>query len=186
MDEVSCEVRYAAEGPYPPVEVEGKNRQYAQAIGSNVGGSASEMSAVARYFYSHVTVVGCEEVADCLMRIAVVEMRHLDIFARLARQLGEDPRLWAVNRGGRRYWTPEYLRYPQRVDQVLRYALEEEKGTIQKYRQQMLWIRDNNVQANLQRIIEDEEVHVKLLTDLLAAYGPNQDLDFGLQTKAIR
>ena len=64
--------------------------------------------------------------------------------------------------------------------------LEEEKGTIQKYRQQMLWIRDNNVQANLQRIIEDEEVHVRLLTDLLAAYGPNQDLDFGLQTKAIR
>ena len=75
MDEVSCEVRYAAEGPYPPVEVEGKNRQYAQAIGSNVGGSVSEMSAVARYFYSHVTLVGCEEVADCLMRIAVVEDR---------------------------------------------------------------------------------------------------------------
>lgn len=186
MDEISCEVRYTAEGPYPPIAAEGRNRQYAQAMGSNVGGGVSEMSAVARYFYGHVILAGCREVADCLERIAIVEMHHLNIFACLARQLGEDPRLWAAFRGGRRYWTPEYLRYPQRVDQVLRYALEEEKETIQKYRQQTIWIRDKNVVANLHRVIADEEVHVKLLTDLLTAYGPGQDLDLGLQTKAIR
>ena len=108
--------------------------------------------------------------SECLERIAIVEMGHLDIFARLARQLGEDPRLWTPFRGGRRYWTPEYLRYPQGLAQLLRYAIEEEKSTIQKYNQQALWIKDENIVANLRRIIEDERVHIEVLSSLLESY----------------
>lgn len=172
MEEISCAPSYRAEGPYPEIRVEGKNRQYGQAILSNVGGSVSEMGSVARYLYGHFTQEGRPEVAECLAGIAMVEMHHLSIFSGLARQLGEDPRLWTSFRGRRRYWTPEYLRYPQSLDQFLRYSVEEEKTAIQKYRQQALWIRDANVTANLRRIIEDEEVHLEILTCLLKSYCP--------------
>ena len=97
-------------------------------------------------------------------------MHHLSIFSQLARQLGEDPRLWAPFRGRRRYWTPEYLRYPRQLEQFLRYSIEEEQGAIQKYRQQALWIKDANVAANLLRIVEDEQVHVDILVCLLKSY----------------
>ena len=170
MEEISCAASYTAPGPYPEVRAGGKNQKYAQAILSNVGGSISEMGAVALYFYGGTTQEGWPEVAECLGHIAVVEMHHLSIFARLARQLGEDPRLWSPLRGARRYWTPEYLRYPRRLEQLLRYAVEEEQNAIQKYHRQLLWIRDENVGANLRRIIADEEVHVEILTCLLKSY----------------
>lgn len=176
MEEIPCELRYAAEGPYPEICVQKKNWRYGQAILSNVGGSTSEMSAIARYLYGCFTQESWEEVADCLHRIAVVEMRHLDIFASLARQLGEDPRLWTLSRGRRKYWTPEYLRYPRRLDQVLRFSIEEERTTIQKYMRQAVWIEDENIRDNLRRIIADEEVHVQLLSSLLEIYSEKEQI----------
>lgn len=170
MEEVSCATSYAASSPYPEVRVEGKNRRYGQAMLSNVGGGVSEMGAVARYLYGSFTQEGRPEVAESLSRLSVVEMHHLTIFAELSRQLGEDPRLWSPWRGGRRYWSPEYISYPRRLEQLLRYAIDEERAAIQKYRQQALWIRDENVVANLERIIEDEEIHVAILVCLLKSY----------------
>ncbi|MCI8650870.1 MAG: rubrerythrin family protein [Oscillospiraceae bacterium] len=170
MEEISCAASYTAPGPYPEVRAGERNQRYGQAMLSNVGGSVSEMGAIARYLYGHVTQEGRPEIAECFHHIAVVEMHHLAIFSELARQLGEDPRLWSPFRGGRRYWTPEYLRYPRKLEHLLRYALEEERGTIQKYNQQALWIRDGNILANLERIIADEQVHVQILTGLLESY----------------
>ena len=170
MEEIPCKMEYTAPGPYPEVQVTGRNWRYGQAMLSNIGAGTSEMSAVARYLYGTFTQGEQPEVADCLHHIAIVEMRHLDIFSRLAFQLGEDPRLWAPARTGRRYWTPEYLRYTHRLDRYLAHALEEERITVVKYRQQASWIQDGNIVANLLRIIEDEEVHIQVLTCLLESY----------------
>lgn len=169
MEEIPCEIRYTAPGPYPEVRAGEKNRRYGQAILSNVGGNISEMGAIAAYLYGRFTQAS--EIADCLGHIAMVEMHHLAIFSELSRQLGEDPRLWSPLRGGRRYWTPEYLRYPRQLDQSLRYLLEDEEAAIRKYSQQALWIKDENVVENLRRIIADEEVHVQILRGLLGTYG---------------
>ena len=170
MEEIPCVTSYTAEGPYPEIRVQGKNQRYGQAILSNVGGSASEMGSIGLYLYGRFTQDGRPEVAEMLGHLAVVEMHHLSIFSALARQLGEDPRLWGPFRGGRRYWTPEYLRYPRRLNQLLRYAVEEERGAVRKYRQQAGWIRDENVAANLRRIAADEEVHVQILSRLMESY----------------
>lgn len=172
MEEIPCELQYTAPGPYPEIRAGEKNRRYGLAILSNVGGGVSEMGSVAAYLYGHFTQVS--EVADCLGHLAMVEMHHLAIFSELSRQLGEDPRLWAPFRGGRRYWTPEYLRYPRQLEQSLRYLLEEEETAIRKYTQQALWIKDGNVVENLRRVIADEEVHVQILKGLLESYGAKE------------
>ena len=170
MEDIPCKMEYMAPGPYPEVRAAGKNWRYGQAMLSNIGAGVSEMSAVARYLYGTFTQGEQPEVAECLHHIAIVEMRHLDIFSRLACQLGEDPRLWAPARTGRKYWTPEYLRYCHQLDRYLAQALEEERAAIQKYRQQVGWIQDENIVDNLLRIIEDEEVHIQVLTCLLESY----------------
>lgn len=172
MEEIPCQIQYTAPGPYPEIRAGERNRRYGAAILSNVGGGVSEMGAVAAYFYGHFTQAS--EVADCLGHIAMVEMHHLAIFSELSRQLGEDPRLWAPFRGGRKYWSPEYLRYPRQVEQSLRYLLEEEETAIRKYTQQALWIKDGNVVENLRRVIADEEVHVRILKGLLESYGARE------------
>ena len=179
MEDIPCRLEYTASGPYPEIQVIGKNWRYGQAMLSNVGAGTSEMSAVARYLYGTFTQREYPEVVDSLHHIAIVEMHHLDIFSQLAFQLGEDPRLWAPARTGRRYWTPEYLQYTHRLDRLLMRALEEERITIVKYRQQVSWIKDENIVANLLRVIEDEEVHIQVLTCLLESYCGGGELSSG-------
>lgn len=170
MEEIPCRMEYTAPGPYPEIRAEGRNWRYGQAMLTNIGAGASEMSAVAHYLYGAFTQSGYPEVADSLRHIAVVEMHHLSVFSQLACQLGEEPRLWAPARTGRKYWTPEYLRYTHHLDRFLAQSMEEERTTVLKYRQQAAWIKDENIVDNLRRIIEDEEVHIQVLACLLESY----------------
>lgn len=160
--------------PYPEVRAEGRNRRYAEAILDNVGGGNSEMSAVALYLYNQWVTAETPEVAQAFHSISVTEMRHLEIFATLARQLGEEPRLWGIQQGRRHWWTPGNLPYQRRLGPLLRIAVREEKAAIRKYRAQCRWIGDRNVVENLKRIIQDEEQHIAVLGELYSIYvGPN-------------
>ena len=50
-------------------------------------------------------------------------------------------------------------------------AIQTEQASIRKYRSQCLWIRDSNVVENLQRILQDEESHIEILTCLREKYA---------------
>lgn len=162
---------YRVEGAYPEVRAAGRNPRYAAAMLENLGGPASEMSAVTLYFYDHLVTSDFPEVAEVFYKLSVVEMRHLDIFGTLARQLGADPRLWCRQGGRPTWWTAGYLHYSQKLGALLQVALREEQATVRKYQEQAKWIGDQNVVQNLQRIIQDERLHVEILRGLLASYG---------------
>jgi len=171
MEEITCAQSCMAEGPYPEVRAEARHYRYGAAMLSNAaGGGVSEMSAIANYLYGSFTTPRWPEVADTFQHIAIVEMHHLSIFEELARQLGEDPRLWYRDRGRRRWWSPAMNTYPQRLGSLIQYALGEERATIRKYESEIHWIRDENILTNLRRIIEDEQVHIQILTCLLESY----------------
>lgn len=159
-----------AQEPYPEVRAQGRNQRYAQAMLSNLAGDVSEMSAVGRYFYDHLVTAGIPEVAAAFQEISVVEMRHLNIFGTLAQQLGADPRLWCIRRGRRTWWSPGDLQYTRNLGPLMHMAIQSERATIQKYEGQLRWIRDENIAANLRRILQDEQLHVELLTCLSQAY----------------
>lgn len=186
MEDIPCQTKYAAEGPYPEVRTQGRNRRCGLAMLSNVGGGTSEMGAVAAYLYGALTVPERPEVAECFHKIAIVEMRHLEIFAQLARQLGEDPRLWGPIQGRLKYWTPEYLRYPRGLKQIIQSAIGDERTAICKYEQQANWVPDVYVAENLRRIAADERQHLSVLTGLYESYCGSQDLDLGLKMRATR
>lgn len=160
------DIRCQADLAYPPVRAEGRNPSYARAMLDNQSGVNSEMSAVSLYFYNHLITTGDEEVALVFHKISIVEMHHLEIFGTLALQLGENPRLWTQTARGKSYWSPAYNQYPTRMDQLLLHAVASERQAIEKYQSQLNWIQDSNVRENLKRIVADEELHVKILTEL--------------------
>lgn len=166
-----CALSARAPEPYPPVHAEGRSIQCARAMLSNVGGNTSEMSAVSRYLYGHLVTAGMPEVAETLLQIGIVEMHHLNIFGALALQMGEDPRLWSVQRGKRLWWSPEYNTYPRRIGPFLYGALQAEQTAVRKYRNQLRWIRDGSAVENLRRILQDEERHIEILTCLCDNYA---------------
>lgn len=175
---MSSGIQAKTEQPYPPVRAGGKNPLYAGAMLSNVGGGNSEMSAVGQYFYNSLAAgERYGQIAAAFHSVAVVEMHHLAIFGQLALQFGADPRLWE-RRGGRYFWwTPAYLNYPREIGAMLRGAVESEKAAVRKYTLQARNIRDENAVANLKRILQDEELHIRIFQNLLmqlAGPGPGK------------
>lgn len=161
-------MEFKSNAAYPPVKVECRNSAYARAMLSNLGGQNSEMSAVSSYFYNHlITGPMNEEVSKIFMSIAVVEMHHLDIFGQLAQLLGADPRLWECRHDQYKFWSPAYIPYPKDMYAILKSSLSGEQDAIRKYRCQMETIEDHYIVALLDRIIEDEEVHVSIYKKLI-------------------
>ena len=174
-------IAYQAATPYPPIRVSECNPQYAAAMLDNMAGQVSEMSAVGLYFYDNLLTTDLKEVTDAFHQISLIEMHHLDIFARLAMQLGENPRLWAhMGHSGRYvYWSPANLRYPPihppeggctlppaSLRLILSQAIEEEQRALSKYMKQTSWILDRNICDSLIRIAADEQMHLEILTRL--------------------
>ncbi len=170
MDVNAIPEYYQESASYPAVCVERENVTYAKEMLDNVGGNNSEMSAVGLYFYNSVILNSYKNLSEIFHRISIVEMHHLDIFARMASQLGEDPRLWTQKGSRDIYWSPSYNRYPRDLKALLINALEGEKAAIDKYERQVRMTEDKNIVENLKRIIKDEQVHVEIFQTLLACY----------------
>ena len=175
-------IRAADEAPYPPVQVERKNRRYAYAMLGNMSGRHSELSTITQYVYNGFVTKGFLEKEDAALifhEISIVEMHHLSIFGQLACLLGADPRFWSLEQGQRgfsrrfsggsgrmRYWNAGYNFYSTDFLRLLKRAIEGEQQAIRNYQKQCQWIKDEHVRENLQRIIKDEELHVRILNEM--------------------
>ena len=154
--------------PYPPIQPNSCRPDYARALLSNAGGRNSEMGAVSLYFYNSVVLDPCyADLARCFHKISVVEMHHLNIFASFANKMGLDPRLWEQTPQGNRYWSPAYNCYPRTPRALVENSLQAELAAIEKYSRQAEIICDDNIRENLNRIILDEQQHVKIFREML-------------------
>ena len=163
--------KYAADGPYPEINVNEKNSTYGSWILDNVGGSNSEISAVSLYFYnSLINGKKYEEISYIFHKISIVEMHHLNIFGEISLQLGEDPRLWTYSGRRMAYWTPSYNNYTFDLSRLMFNALQGELDAINKYENQLSLIKNDNICDNLKRIILDEKLHVALFERIIQEY----------------
>lgn len=155
---------FADSAPYPELRVEGADREYARMMLYNMGSAQSEMTAVGSYFYGSLALGSqAPELAECFHGIAVVEMRHLAMFGKLACLLGADPRLWWKCGQRMQYWSPGSVVYTREPQASVRWAISREKETILQYRGQISRIRDPYICAVLERILLDESHHVLIL-----------------------
>lgn len=157
---------YHVNKPYPEITDIKPNEDYGLMMLDNIGGMNSEMSAVCKYMYNHaISNQDFQSLKAVFIGIAMVEMQHLDIFMTLALKLKMDPRLWTCNDDQRAYWSPAYLNYPNRLDIVLAEVIDSEHQAIEKYQQQIKIIKDPCIVAILERIIEDEQLHITILKE---------------------
>lgn len=155
--------------PYPPIQVQARNRAYADLLSVDYCGAISEMSAITQYINNEnrLSHEMCQ-MAKTLLGIAMAEMMHLQKLGELICLLGGQVDFTAKMRNGRRrMWTPEYLNIPGNVQKMLSADIEAERAAISQYEAHMRVIEDCYVNAVLARIIQDEEYHIMLLQSLL-------------------
>jgi len=158
-----------ADLPYPPVQVRSRNQVYADLLSVDYCGSVSEMSAITQYINNEnrLSCIKCP-LAKTILGIAMAEMIHLQKLGELVVLLGGDISFVAKYRNGsNRMWTPGYLSIPGNARKMIIADIEAEKDAISQYKAHMQIIRDDCVNAVIERIIKDEEYHIMLLRALM-------------------
>lgn len=164
--------RFAVKEPYPEVRVAGRNLYYARLLLDDYASNLSELNAINQYLYHHFRFRhrGLKDIAKLEEALAIVEMGHMEILADLILQLGGDPHFKGFLNNNQQYYSAAYVYYGHSVLDMLAADAAAERGAIIQYRKHVEIIEDPYIKAILNRIIKDEELHLKLFTEALRHY----------------
>jgi bacterioferritin len=155
--------------PYPPAKTGGKNLFYASLLTNDYAGTVSEMSAVSKYVFQHI-VTANKKIADTLSCISIVEMRHLEYLGELIHNFGGNPRIAIQSGCNTAFWNAQYISYDTDPRSYLRENIANERAAIASYNTRINQINDIYVRKLLERIILDEENHIRLFHALLEEF----------------
>lgn len=170
--------------PYPEGKVEEKNIEYATMILDAYASAAdSEIQAITQYFYHHSTIAN-EIIANALLCISLIEMKHLDVLGGLIRDLGGKPVFFNSNIA---YWGTQNIAYGDKnmlcvkldendpkdreiMKEKLMLDIKGEINAINGYKFLKNNINDKFIKKTIDKIISDEEFHIKVFEELINKY----------------
>lgn len=158
--------------PYPEPRVVRQNHYYAMLLLEDYVGAVSEMSAINQYFYHHITFGSYPDLARLEECISIIEMHHLALLGDTILLLGVAPQYRTLTNNRTQYWDASYVYYGSNICDRLASDIAAEKAAIQQYRYHQYLIDDPNIKELLERIIKDEEYHLKLFNEAAAKYCP--------------
>ena len=163
------QIEVTANLPYPPIMVERPNLYTAKLLSVDLGADKSELTSVMQYVYhSWQLDEGQTEMAKTLLSIAKVEMHHMEILGRLIILLGGNPTYSAVTGPRRVAWNANMVTYSRMIARMMQDDILLEQAAIRTYRRQLSLIDDRCVTDLLERIIMDEEIHLRIYKQFLS------------------
>ena len=76
--------------PFPEIKYVYANQIYANLLYDDLAGELGELSAVTQYAYEHMDMKNNEELSKIMLRIAIQEMKHLNLVGELIKKLGKN------------------------------------------------------------------------------------------------
>ena len=155
--------------PYPEVRVEEKNPYYADLLSEDYAGRSSETTATLLYSYQHFnTFDSNEEFSKIIEKIAIVEMKHLEMLGKTIKLLGKEPiyKTCEASRGDCVMWSASNIDYSTRLKEMLEVDIREESKAIKIYESHKKKIKDKYIKNMLDRIILDEKRHLEIFKSL--------------------
>lgn len=159
--------------PYPEPIVSRPNLFYATLLLEDYAGNVSELTAINQYLHHHFMFDDqYEDLAELEECIAIIEMHHLELLAERILLLGVNPKYRTLTDNSPIFWDASYVFYGTNVCDRLASDITAEKQAIKQYRNHHFLIEDIYIKRLLERIIKDEEYHLKLFTQAAANYCP--------------
>ena len=164
--------------PYPIAAAQTKNRQYVRMI-RNVycGSGCSELNAAMQYFYHSLILRECApQVSREILNIAICEMHHLELLGQLLCSMGSEPKFFASRcspHGMQNVWwsaKPGGIVYAGELGPALQADVQLKTGIIENYCRITREISDPGIVQLAERILLDEEDHLRIFTALLQRF----------------
>lgn len=170
--DISKHTKYIVNLPYPQPKVERANIGYANVLLKDYAGEVSEFTAVSLYVYQHMVSKGrFEDYARDVGGISMVEMKHLELIGKTIILLGIRPIYIDSACPPGRLWASAYVNFTISIKDMLLEDIKSEKKAIRNYKYHISIIKDRYIQELIKRIIMDEELHLKLFTELYEKYS---------------
>lgn len=152
----------------------GENSCMLRALSPAYAGREGEMTAILQYVYQAILLGACGEqnASETLLSIAVTEMHHLEILGTLICKLGAPPVFTSCPPYPVGYYSASCVNYVKSPAAMIQADLCGERQAVEGYRKILCKLSDERVSAVIERIIEDELVHIQALERLLCEYRP--------------
>lgn len=163
--------KFAVNINYPEAKVEAKNLFYANLLLADYSGIDSELTASLLYVYQHFASGKDEDdYAETVAGIAIIEMKHLELLADTIKLLGVKP-IFVIPSNGLYYpWSSNLVDYSTNINKMIDIDIEAEIKAIEQYEEHKLLIKDKYIVELLNRIVEDENLHLKMFKELKVKY----------------
>lgn len=158
--------KFKADLPYPDTKITTQSMYEIRLLMPVYGGRESETTAIMTYAYqSYVLKEKYPEIADCLLHIGITEMEHHEMLGLAITMLGGTPYIG----GNHSYWQGSYANYSKDLKIILQNDIADEKKAVRDYKEVISTTKMPEIVTMVERIIEDELVHIKTLTSILNA-----------------
>lgn len=161
--EVKCNL------PYPDIMVESQSIEYAKILMDSYSGKTSEDTVVHLYIFEHLSLDRkYEYYSKIFEKIAIVEMKHLSMLGKTIRLLGVEPVFmnYDNNKNSLIPWKSNYVNYKFNINDMIIENIKSEENAIEKYKEAIKIIKDKHIINLINRIIMDEELHLKIFNEL--------------------
>lgn len=155
--------------PYPSIKNLQENKKLAYKIKKVYAGNYSELSCTMKYIYQSLILNDeLKEIKEALKKIAIVEMHHLDILGKMLIKLGLNPAYTYINKSDNEtYWQSDLIDYSTDIIEFLHTNIKIEEKAIKEYQKLIKYADDEIITDIFQRIILDEENHVRIFKSIL-------------------
>lgn len=150
---------------YPKIGYIEKNYRYANMLYDDLSGELGELSAVTQYVYEHMNINDNSNISRIMLLIAIEEMKHLNMIGELIKKLGKNPYFISSNE---KKWKSGNVNYNlENLYETMKYNISTEEAAIRGYRKAMINTRNMQIRRLLNRIILDEETHIKIFRKIM-------------------
>ena len=157
--------------PYPSVDILTKDIRSGCIISFAYATLRGEITATLQYTYHHFYMGQVsEEDAKILMSIAVAEMKHIDILGEAMLKLGVSPK-YVQCPNTQTYYNTSAVSQATTPQKMLMDDIQGEMNAIADYKKMLFVLKNEQVEAIIQRIILDEELHLETLKKMLERYA---------------
>lgn len=165
MAEMPEEVRkmeLKAEKVYPSLDGITEDYKTLRVISPAYAGGKGELTAVLQYVYQSVLLERLQktEMSKKILGIAINEMRHLELLGSAITRLGAPPAFTACLPYPVGFYSASSVNYVKTPCGMLEADIKAETDAIAEYRRILTCISNAALAALIERIIEDEELHL--------------------------
>lgn len=154
--------------PYPSTTLTKEDCKYVSMISDAYAGKGSETTAVNQYNAHRFYLQELPEIYEAYQILASVEMIHQELLGKIIFNLGCPPKL--CSRMTNCNWSGGFVNYRNQLIPIFESDAQEERNAIAHYKKMIQAIENSSVQALLQRIIMDEELHLSYLEALITKF----------------